>query len=283
MKKKLITLLLALGCVFGVTGMTACGDIFGDSANSGIVKDSSVKLNSSVDSSSSEEEEPATPTEGLKYTLSGDKTHYIVSGIGTATDTDIVIPATYNNLPVKEIGSSAFYNCNSLTSVRIPDSVTTIGYGAFSSCDSLTSITIGDSVTSIGDAAFGGCSSLTSITIGDSVTTIGIYAFDGCSSLTSVIIPDSVTSIGGSAFYGCDSLISVTIPDSVTSIGELAFNDCSKLTSVTFENPNGWTATNYNYSTTTKKLSATYLADTATAARYLKSTYCYYAWTREEN
>ena len=88
-------------------------------------------------------------SEGLAFTLSDDESYYIVSGIGDCKDTDIVIPNKYKNLPVTEIGARAFYDCPSLTSVIIPDSVTTIGAGAFSFCKSLTSVTIPDSVTSI--------------------------------------------------------------------------------------------------------------------------------------
>ena len=160
------------------------------------------------------------------------------------------------------IGYYAFYECDSLTSITIPDSVTTIGNNAFCSCDSLnefkgkyaadggrclikdntliayaeasgTTYTIPDSVTMIGNYAFSGCRSLTSVTIGDSVTTIGGSAFHSCYSLTSVTIGDSVTTIGEQAFYNCESLTSITIPDSVTTIGDDAFLGCSSLTSVT--------------------------------------------------
>ncbi|MCR5137322.1 MAG: leucine-rich repeat domain-containing protein, partial [Oscillospiraceae bacterium] len=124
---------------------------------------------------------------------------------------------------------SAFYNCSSLTSVVIPDGVTSIGEDAFYGCRSLTSVTIGNNVTSIGGAAFYNCSSLTSVTIGNNVTSIEGSAFYNCSSLTSVVIPDGVTSIGEDAFYGCRSLTSVTISDSVTSIGWFAFYGCSSL------------------------------------------------------
>ncbi len=133
----------------------------------------------------------------------------------------------------KTIAARAFYDCDSLTSVTIPDSVTSIGEGAFYNCSSLTSITIPDSVTSIGEYTFYNCSKLTSITIPDSVTSIGKYTFYNCSKLTSITIPDSVTSIGEGAFYNCSSLTSITIPDSVTSIGNYAFDDCSSLTSIT--------------------------------------------------
>ena len=134
---------------------------------------------------------------------------------------------------VTKIGYYAFYgyqtDCNKLTSVTIPDSVTTIGEYAFSNCESLTSVTIPDSVTTIGEWAYYYCESLTSVTIGSSVTAIGDSAFLCCSKLTSVTIPDSVTTIGGGAFKSCTSLTSVTIPDSVTTIGDSAFGECSSL------------------------------------------------------
>ncbi len=134
------------------------------------------------------------------------------------------------------IGNSAFSGCSGLTSVTIPNSVTSIGSGAFYGCSSLTSVTIPNSVTSIGSSAFYGCSSLTSVTIPNSVTSIGSYAFCNCSGLTSVTIPNSVTSIGIYAFYNCSGLTSVTIPNSVTSIEACTFRDCSSLSSVTIPN-----------------------------------------------
>ena len=145
--------------------------------------------------------------------------------------TSITIPNS-----VTSIGGYAFQGCSGLTSITIPNSVTSIGNYAFSYCTGLTSVTIPNSVTSIGNFAFYGCSGLTSVTIPNSVTHIGDYAFSGCTGLTSITIPNSVTSIGSYAFRKCSGLTSVTIPNSVTSIGDEAFSGCSGLTSVTIGN-----------------------------------------------
>ena len=115
--------------------------------------------------------------------------------------------------------------------------VTEIGDYALAHCWDLTSITIPDSVTSIGSSAFSGCSGLTTVNFRDNskLTSIGFAAFSNCSSLTSITIPDSVTSIGDSAFLACTSLTSITIPSRVTSIDARAFQGCSNLNDVTVE------------------------------------------------
>ena len=133
---------------------------------------------------------------------------------------------------VTKIGENAFYRCG-ITSVTIPDSVISIEAYAFQ-YSSLVSVTIGNSVTSIGGSAFHNCSSLKSVMMPDSVTSIGNYAFAKCKLLESITIPNRVTSIGDYAFTECNSLKSVTIPDSVTSIRKNTFKSCANLTSVTF-------------------------------------------------
>ena len=130
---------------------------------------------------------------------------------------------------VTSIGDSAFYGCKGLTSIIIPDSVTSVD--GFSGCTGLTSVTIPDSVTSVD--GFSGCTGLTSVTIPDSVTRIGNSAFSSCKGLTSVTIGNSVTNIGEYAFTRCTGLTSITIGNSVTSVGYEAFSDCTGLTSIT--------------------------------------------------
>ena len=152
--------------------------------------------------------------------------------IGCSSLTSITIPES-----VTSIGLQAFKGCSSLTSIIIPDGVTSIGWETFKGCSSLTSVTIPESVTSIGSDAFEGCSSLTSITIPEGVTSIESRTFMGCTNLTSVTLPESVTSIGWQAFKGCSSLTSVTIPEGVTSIESYTFMGCTSLTDVYIHSP----------------------------------------------
>jgi len=179
-------------------------------------------------------EEESSASQGLEFEYDESLGGYVVTGIGSCTDTDVVIPSIYNGKPVTSIGDDAFFYCTSLTSIVLPDSMTSIGDWAFYNCTSLTSIQIPNSVTSIGNFAFYNCDSFTGVTIGNNVTSIGHSAFCECTSLMSITIGNSVTSIGNYAFRNCTSLASITIPDSVTSIGNYAFYGCSGLTSITF-------------------------------------------------
>ncbi|WP_461255665.1 leucine-rich repeat domain-containing protein [Treponema sp. R80B11-R83G3] len=146
----------------------------------------------------------------------------------------VIIPSSIQNLPVTEIGGGAFFQKTGITSVTIPNSVTTIERTAFSSCAKLTSITIPDSVTYIGMQAFFECTSLTNVTIPNSVTILGQGVFMGCTSLTSVTIGNGVTTIDAGTFSRCTSLTSVTIGSGVTNIRANAFDGCTNITSVTF-------------------------------------------------
>ena len=184
--------------------------------------------------------------------------HVAISPVPTGP---LTIPTMLGGYPVTGIGASAFRGCDGLTSVTIPDSVTSIENVAFAECSGLTSVIMPNGIMSIGEDAFAGCSGLTCITIPDSVTHIGGGAFSGCGCLTSVTIPqcvldkglssvfsssyqkiknvvilDSATSIGDYVFQSCSGLTSVTIPYGVKNIGNRAFEYCSGLTNVTIPN-----------------------------------------------
>ena len=153
---------------------------------------------------------------------------------GLSSLTSVTIPNS-----VTSIGNRAFYDCSRLTTlnfnaVNCSDFASGIGH-QFYSCP-ISTINIGDSVQRIPAYFAYNLDSLTFVTIPNSVTYIGAWAFRGCSSLTSVTIPNSVTSIGNSAFCSCSNLTSVNIPESATSIKDSTFLGCSSLTSVTIPN-----------------------------------------------
>jgi len=175
---------------------------------------------------------------------------------------------TLNDSVVSAIRSLA--NTNSEMDLTIGEGVTSISENAFKDCVGLTSVTISESVTKISQLAFSG-SSLTSVNLNNGLVEIGNGAFSECQ-ITEIVIPDTVTTIGGLAFESCGNLSTVIIGSAVTRIESSAFIGCENLTSVTFKNTSGWTAGSIS-------ISATDLANVATAASYLTSTYRSNVWT----
>jgi len=145
---------------------------------------------------------------------------------------------TYNGktYQVTAIGENAFFNCNKLNAVSIPNTVKTIGSGAFKTNENLTSITIGNSVTTIGDLAFFSCTNLPSVTLPNTVLTIGERAFSECRKLSSITIPNSVKTIGAGLFWNCTSLESVILGSTITTITDHMFSNCNSLNSVIIPN-----------------------------------------------
>lgn len=211
----------------------------------------------------------AASADNLTFTLNETGDSYTVSDCSESAAGELVIPETYNGLPVTAIGDHAFKTCKDLTGIVLPNSITSIGYQAFEGCDNLNYNAYGNckylgstanpyfALVATGEqnisecsvhpetriisaAAFYGCASLRSVAIPYGVTHIGYGAFYGCTSLTSVYMPGSIMYIADFAFAGCASLPEITIPDGVTYIGAWAFNQCSALTGITL--PNGLTA-----------------------------------------
>ncbi len=206
-----------------------------------------------------------TPVEAFEYLISNNKVT-IKKFVGEQTN--VVIPELIDGKPVIEIGAYAFEACTSVTSVDIPDTVTTIGRNAFLRCSNITSIRIPVNVSSIGIGVFYSCSKLqsfevdsnnefftavdgvlfdknmstlikvpegmvlTSYEIPNSVVTISSSAFYNCKKITSINIPSGVTVIPSGAFEGCHALASISIPQGVTSIGSTAFCNCIALRSI---------------------------------------------------
>jgi len=146
----------------------------------------------------------------------------------------VTVPPTINGLQVVEIGAYAFDSAAALTSITIPDGVTSINTYAFQYCSSLASVRVGQGMKSIGFGAFFECRNLTNVTLPDSVTSFDTYAFRGCSSLASLVIPSNLTAIANSVFFEA-GLTNVSIPRSVTSIGSGAFHPCAKLQVITVD------------------------------------------------
>lgn len=179
------------------------------------------------------------------FAFTPDNTAVIVRYKGTAAD--VTIPSRYKGKPVTMIDHAAFYN-SVVTSVTIPDSVTSIRDSAFVFCSQLTNISIPNSVTAIGSFAFDGCTKLESITLPSSLSTIQSYAFYNCGNLKTIRIPVSVTFIENFAFDGCPSSMTVTYSGSKTqwdAISKGSNNDvlennliCAKL-EATFDPDNG--------------------------------------------
>ena len=185
----------------------------------------------------------------LEFTLDSSGTYYIVTGIGTCTDADIVIPDTYKGLPVKEIGAYAFDYKLQITSVEIPDSVTKIANDAFNSCYNLTTVKLGTGVTEIAIRGFFDCTNLNKVYIKDLskwclinfnyFTSNPLYngadLYVNETLAEDIVIPNGITAIKQYAFMG-SNIKSLTVPNSVKSIGESAFESCENLTTVTLGN-----------------------------------------------
>lgn len=261
--KKLLALLLTF--VLLATALVGCGNNDNPPSNNPAQPPSSSNGDSTTGGDETTDGEGTTDgdeitggdevkySQGLVFELSYDRSSYYLSSVGTCRDSEVIIPAEYNSLPVTEIATDAFENCTWITKVTIPDSVTIINCNSFVNCPnvgethdgvtyigkwlikcdtSVANITIREDTVGIATWAFWGCNQITEVVIPDSVKHMNMV-FRECSSLKSVTLPNGLTKIGGSLFSTCTALESVTIPSSVNTIEDSAFNGCHSLTTIT--------------------------------------------------
>ena len=158
-------------------------------------------------------------------TVTNNGTEYSVTTIGESAFKGSAVTSVSMPESITSIDYDAFYECKNLESVTLPESLTTLDYDAFNSCQSLKTIKIPSGVTAIPGSCFYCCSSLESVTIPEGVMTIGEYAFAVCN-LNALTLPESLEKIGVSAFGSNSSLKSVNIPAKVKTIDESAFSYC---------------------------------------------------------
>lgn len=170
---------------------------------------------------------------GLQLDRLDDGSGYQVTGLGSCSDQDIIIPAMYQGLPVKRIGT-AFADCSHIHSVTLPDTIRVIGSSAFAHCTGLRAIRLPDSVQKIGDMAFDGCTGLRSVTLPAGLTECGYHVFSSCENLLHIEF-GSCPVLGDAMFLDCISLVSVVIPGTIRAVPGNAFAACYNLKTVTME------------------------------------------------
>lgn len=141
----------------------------------------------------------------------------------------IDIPEIIDGCYVTEIRDNAFYECDTLRHITLPDTVRKIGHHSFYACFSLESIVIPDSVTEIGIGCFCGCSSLSSVSLSENIEKLPESCFRSCTGLKSIVIPDNITEINDFCFSGCTGISAVSLGDRLNRIGDCAFYMCRNL------------------------------------------------------
>lgn len=235
-KKKRFLLILFIILFFLLFAGIVVGIIFGVKS-CGKPKPSS-STSESTTSQTTETTDSSIDDGYLTYALNGDNTTYRVTGCKPTHPVDIIVPSTYQDKPVVEIGDGAFYSVVDIESVTLPDTITKIGYQGFIDCSSLKTINLPESITYIGDEAFLWCDSLETITIPSEITVIKKESFSHCKSLTEVNFASSTNllTIEYGAFSNCISLTSFDMPTSVTTIEVQAFINCNTSLYRTYDN-----------------------------------------------
>ena len=183
--------------------------------------------------------------EEFTYAINGEGT-YEITGIiyNGVTPIDIEIPAKIVDRKVTGIAADAFKASKTIKSVTFEsvkdeeteEMVTYIQYideFAFYDCDAITEIVLPDSITEIGAGAFRGCDKLVSVKLPAGLKAIDDYTFMDCKALTGVVLPEGLESIGAAAFWGCDAITEIAVPASLKDMGDAAFYFCKNLKKAT--------------------------------------------------
>ena len=189
-----------------------------------------------------------TPSEGLEYLLSDDGTFYIVTGIGTCTDSKVVIPDTYQNLPVTAVAKEAFINNLDITRCYLSSNTTYIGAGAFAGCENLVKLNVPDTLAYVGNNAVNGCSRLKYNTydnayyLGNETNPYVALVKGTDTQNTSCQVHEQTKVLFPNAFF-YHGLTSLSLPEGLVYIGENAIM-CSNLTKISIPNSVQWIASN---------------------------------------
>ncbi len=176
-------------------------------------------------------------SEGFEYTPSSDKSYYIVKGLGEAKGSIFLIPATYNEKPVKEIADRAFNGLKNIKSIEISEGIERIGSGAFQNCTSLLTVKF-PSTAALGSNVLSGCTSVTTLTANLGGGQLrSLFGSSVPTALKTVTLVGDTTLVAN-AFTGGSKIESISLPSTLTSVGSSAFSDCSSLTSLTLDSQN---------------------------------------------
>ncbi len=225
--KKLIAIIAAVVVVIAIIAIVALsggdgGSGDGGSGNPGVA-DQLAKLN---------------PSDGLEFTSNGDGT-CTLTGIGTCTDTTIVIPEKNNGETVTAVGEVDCSYDATFTKVILADTITTIGEWGFYHCKSLEEVVLNEGLKEIGEDAFSHLENLKAINFPSTLETIGEYAFMGCTALTEAHLNEGLKTVDN-AFADCTAIQKLTIPSTIqheisfifdfstTSLTEINIPDCWK-------------------------------------------------------
>lgn len=216
-----VVLVVAIVAIVALTGKGGSGD--GGSGNPGVA-DQLAKLN---------------PSDGLEFTSNGDGT-CTLTGIGTCTDTTIVIPDKNNGETVTAIGDFQYSYENEFTKIILADTITTIGEYAFSSCDTLEEVVLNEGLKTVGDSAFSHCENLKTVNFPSTLETVEDFAFFVCPALAEVHLNEGLKTLGETAFADCTGIQKITVPSTIqneisfardfntTSLTEINIPDCWK-------------------------------------------------------